>query len=578
MTNAILIFTFSPIQSFITEARRASDLFVGSRILTQLAQSAAKAIGENNLIYPAQLSNDVPNVLVARVSYESAKQTAQNAESALLNEWRSMADDAFKEMAEKYGFKIDSRWEAIWKRQLENIWEIYWAVSSETEGYAKAYDRVRRALDSTKRTRIFNQVEEPGLKDSLSGRREALHTDQKNAKDYWAEVSELPKITAAKLRPGGRERLDSIGTMKRFGKLAEKFPSVSTVATADYLGEVEKYPELSTYREIVKKLLGHKEYKVSENTYWPYDGNLLYVDSLTKQRLKTSYELENPDASLINEAKKALRALYNKAGHSPSLYYAIIQLDGDDMGSHIDNCLKQQEPEKEHRVFSKRLSDFSGAVDGVVRKHHGFPIYGGGDDVLALVPLSKSMQLAQELAAQFASATGGTASAGIAIVHHLHPLDAVLNAARWAEEEAKHVSGKNAVCVIAVRRSGETRIARSTWDDVERNYSTLVKYFADKALASGFAHDVTDESRIVTALDNEARKAVLKRLVKRHKTDKLSKPDVEAAVDKLNSWANALDRSVPKEKDENGVEQVQGFAELGIWLILARFVAQGGAE
>lgn len=30
--QAVLIFTFSPVQSFIAEARRTADLFVGSRI------------------------------------------------------------------------------------------------------------------------------------------------------------------------------------------------------------------------------------------------------------------------------------------------------------------------------------------------------------------------------------------------------------------------------------------------------------------------------------------------------------------------------------------------------------------
>ena len=40
MPDAVLIFTFSPIQSFIAEARRASDLYVGSQILVRLAKAA----------------------------------------------------------------------------------------------------------------------------------------------------------------------------------------------------------------------------------------------------------------------------------------------------------------------------------------------------------------------------------------------------------------------------------------------------------------------------------------------------------------------------------------------------------
>ncbi len=37
--TALAIFTFSPVQSFISEARRAEDLFNGSAILSRLAST-----------------------------------------------------------------------------------------------------------------------------------------------------------------------------------------------------------------------------------------------------------------------------------------------------------------------------------------------------------------------------------------------------------------------------------------------------------------------------------------------------------------------------------------------------------
>ncbi len=44
MTKAVLIFTFSPVQSFIAEARRSEDLFNGSAILSRLAWAQGRQL------------------------------------------------------------------------------------------------------------------------------------------------------------------------------------------------------------------------------------------------------------------------------------------------------------------------------------------------------------------------------------------------------------------------------------------------------------------------------------------------------------------------------------------------------
>ncbi|MGB9587387.1 MAG: type III-B CRISPR-associated protein Cas10/Cmr2, partial [Armatimonadota bacterium] len=94
MSEAILIFTFSPVQQFISETRRTADLFTGSRILRELARSAGEAIGIDSLIYPRKLQADVPNKLVARVPWEQTKQIAERAREALLDKWREIAKEA----------------------------------------------------------------------------------------------------------------------------------------------------------------------------------------------------------------------------------------------------------------------------------------------------------------------------------------------------------------------------------------------------------------------------------------------------------------------------------------------------
>src|SRR5579884_4348246 len=97
VSDAVLIFTFSPVQSFIGEARRTSDLYAGSQILVTLARAAAQVLEQHgSLVYPANVSDarDVPNKLVAKVPWAEAKVVAETAHRALLDTWRQLATEA----------------------------------------------------------------------------------------------------------------------------------------------------------------------------------------------------------------------------------------------------------------------------------------------------------------------------------------------------------------------------------------------------------------------------------------------------------------------------------------------------
>jgi CRISPR-associated protein Cmr2 len=602
MTDAVLIFTFSPVQSFIAEARRAADLYVGSQILVQMARAAAQAIGLQHLIYPAMLNgrlpDDVPNVLVARVAYGQAADIAQRAQEALFEQWREFTRAARNTL--KAHQPTDAVWEAIWERQANNLWQVFWvAVPISEGGYRKAYQEARDALDAVKHSRVFAQVEEPNAKDSLSGKREALHLGGQTAKQYWSDIAR--KVTAARLRPDGRERLDAIGATKRFCKLAERaaIVSTSTIAGADFRERARHAAgiQLALYRKAIEEVLDRYLYAPRKHDIqWPYDGDLLFLESLAEERLKDSYHgLERPEK--LEEARRALREVYKAAGSRPSPYYAVIVLDGDSMGEHITGLLETSKPEEAHGEFSGQLASFAGQVPSVLgqtfreavpmtaavgrsdREIGGeFLIYNGGDDVLALAPLSLALPMAQALAAHFADLVPGcTASAGIAIVHHLYPLDAALAAAREAERTAKRMPDKAAVAITVLKRSGEAVTLRSKWQSLGTLFEELVAHFAEKRLSSRFAYDLSSRAHIVTALPAEARKATLKQLVERHKTDALTGANAKALVEALAQWAQTLDGQTPPEIVDSA-SVPQGMAELSRWIVFACFVAAGGSE
>jgi CRISPR-associated protein Cmr2 len=580
MTDSLLIFTFSPVQSFIAEARRAADLFVGSEILSRMAAAAGRVLRDKGtLVYPASLEGkDTPNKIVVRVPFEEAEKIAESAKGKLLAEWQGIAGAANTRLG-NFQPTPDDEWEGIWKRQIEErpIWEVYWAVcrmeGDSKTAYADAYRHASRALDAAKRSRLFVAVEESGLKDSLSGKREALHTEKQNARDYWKKIG--PQVKASKLRPEGRERLDAIGAVKRFSDLAERnFLSTSSVAAHEFMARAR--PFLAAYRPYVEALLGDRRLHVRNDEIWPYDNDLLFAETLTKDRLKDSYGLTEPDEGRLRAVQAALKEIYKNVGPRPTPYYALIRIDGDSMGKHIDGLLESSEPEEAHREFSKALTRFAGAVQRIVEEElgPGFLIYNGGDDVLALAPLAQALPMAQKLAHEFNTITGRTASAGIAIAHHLYPLDAALEAARAAEKHAKKAFGddKAAVCVRALKRSGETVEVSSQWAALSDNFEKLVAFFSEETLGKGsplssrFAYDVIRSAYALNEADDKF-EAELKRLLGRHRNDKHpNAPEPKEWAGKLRTWAGSMPEK--SEKSE----------ELGRWLALARFVAGGGRE
>lgn len=571
MTIAVLIFTFSPVQSFIAEARRAADLYVGSQILSELAKASTKAIAEQQgeLIYPVSLDGDAPNVIVARVPAEHARSIARAAEQALLDEWQRIGQTA-RDQFTRWGF-ADQTFNAIWDRQTNHLWNIFWAAAEETSGYADAYERARAALDAIKRSRSFEPCEEPGIKDTLSGQREALHpagqTSYRAVRQFWAKIAAQRGVGYAKLRPEGRERLDAIGAIKRFCDMAENssFPSTSTIAALDFIEQAKtKAPEqLRAYRDTVKQL---GMYRVRNDSDWPFDGDLLYEETLNAERLQQDYGLDRPDAHQLNAARQALKALHKAVGGPPSTYYALLVLDGDSMGHRIGECLKQPDPQDAHTRLSRSLDTFAQRVKEIIPKD--CLIYNGGDDVLAFLPLSWALEKAQALAQAFeetaqAAPVFGAASAGIALVHHSHPLDAALRAARDAEGVAKQVTGKAALCLTALKRSGEQETATVKWPDV-LTLKDLVDHLQRGDLAGRFVSDAAINLHAIPGGQTDMLAAELRRQARRHASEHWRKSGApDAFAQQLADW---------------GMQLPSGVDGLRRWLGITRFIVRESQE
>ena len=602
MTDALFIFTFSPVQSFIVEARRAADLYTGSQILVELGKAASEAIGKENLIYPAldendELPDDIPNKLVARVRYAECEAIAGNARDALLKRWKNLAEESRNEFLKHApGFETSA-----WDRQMLDatlpktneggyLWETYWSAASLIgRSYEEAYKEVELGLAAVKFTRPFGQNLEPGFKDTLSGKRQALYADG-NGQEYWFKVGLVESITPIKIRPSTatrpRERLDAIGVIKRFHpELSEKavspfhgFPSTSSMASATFLKHAKDHclTELESHRDAISTLLKpDKKFKIRDDAAWPFDGELLYPETLRSKRMKSDYGKDFSESDL-KLAREALSNLYialqtkQKASSdkfittSPSPYYAIIVLDGDSMGEHLRTL-----DETGHRAFSVSLRQFAQNVNRLADEHLAKVIYNGGDDVLAMAPLKSAFTFASRLAVLFNEKTKRSASAGIAIAHHLSPLSHTLQSARHAEHHAKQMKDKNAVCVIALKRSGEPIQVRSNWDAVNGRFEEIISLFENDEISSKLPFDV-DQSAYGLPQADEKLEAELKRLIRRHvRTKDFRDNQAVPLATNLRQWAQSFTPDGANNQPAN---------QLADWLSLAHFIAKGGRE
>jgi CRISPR-associated protein Cmr2 len=409
----------------------------------------------------------------------------------------------------------------------------------------------------------------------------------------------------------------------------------------DALKELD-YPRVSV--QAVKKALPalrsmveglqHEPRTLAESLF-QFEADVLYPERLDPSLLEREYGAINRQAA--EKSRRTCQDLCRAVG-APPTYYAILVMDGDDMGTwlagdhprmprfrdvmHPDVLPKFEalpEPDRSnwmsllskrrplaanlHASLSTALSTFAlRAVKFIIEQcHFGRVVYAGGDDLLAFLPVTRAITAARELYMLFtgqAKVTGGrievelesqngyvkwddeillmpgpriTLSAGITIVHHLHPLDAALEAAREAEKHAKNAlnGARAAVSVRAIKRSGETVDAYSRWAALGDNFEKLVDFFREEvpgkgsALSSRFAYDVIRSAYALNEAD-EKFKAELRRLLVRHRNDNHpNAPDPKEWAERLSRWAD----SMPRKSEE-----------LGGWLALARFVAQGGDE
>ncbi|BBB93487.1 type III-B CRISPR-associated protein Cas10/Cmr2 [Methylomusa anaerophila] len=426
MPQQYAIFSIGPVQSFIAAARKLEDLWGGSYLLSYLIEStianlyAAEASFE--LIYPritaqeikAKIGSQDPSLSIAhlpnRITFtldtddEGAVQLLKRAELHVRKEIGTLCAKAVELVFAEQKNIIDSLQDQIWQ-QTEAFLEVYWIVQSVGQTGGLQRQVVETRFQTLKNQRRLCPHQENGLACTLYPALDALCHEPLADKDRYGDLRRKLENTWEQRSPVFRPANDHDE-----GELEK-----ARIRNREYLCAISLVKRMA--RDIFQR-----HYRCSNNIFSKYE-------------------------SVV------------EIGGQEAKYYAVLLMDGDNMGQRFADGSDVQE-------LSRRLSRFSReAVPEIVSKHKGILIYAGGDDVLALFPVNQVLEAADALRHAFASekeglGTGATSSTGIAIGHKTSPLQQALNQARLLEATAKSYcspSGneKNALAIAVRTRSGE---------------------------------------------------------------------------------------------------------------------------
>lgn len=359
--------------------------------------------------------------------------------------------------------------------------------------YGQLYRFLEKAHGSRKTIRDFSQQSEPHYKCTVCGIREPVHPAQynnQNCKEYGALTGfwkERLRGAFQDIKPS--ERLCAVCLTKRFAGrhyfnkkkgfgINTSYPSTSTMATAAFKLRVIEKSDLNdllikahSYTQRINALIGDTAQGAALPMVWgacrgnklceafaKLEGDWLYEESLDEEALYKEYGQDKSEEEfkqifkgvkdafyefkeVLKEKEKELKTNFG----SPSKYYAIIQMDGDNMGKWVSGenapkiekilhpamrkqlkddanwreLLNQKRPLNPslHIATSKALRDFSLKIvrEIVERDHLGKLIYAGGDDVLAFVSLKDLPAVMRCLRAYFSGSLVYDEAGGVKI-------------------------------------------------------------------------------------------------------------------------------------------------------------------
>lgn len=493
----LVIIALSGVQQFITESRTTADLYSGSEIIATLAREAARLVSPaesssgSRLVFPAAEtlaaagSDGMPNRIVALVEAGTGTAVASSVVGRLNETWSEWTRQVF-------GTEVE---------QDPGLPSVQWVcVPAGAGGYADRWRIAQNALAARKRVRDFALVDFPrrGLctlsprwplaKNPPGGLRPHEEADLSTAnwvkrrwryttvgrRDPFPSASAIASAPyrAAVLAILGRDGEDSSGDLaKQVAILAEMAESI------DSIPKESPVPGLPKSETRAGAWLREKGGRWVYPEYWSPDPLARAHDFRKKtgdwnpERLTEEKFREN--VAKGRAAATTLIQLMRGRDHAPpSTHLAVLTQDLDSMGRFLSGNWDSRSGHKltvtldEHERISRLIGNSAKEQRKAIESCDamGVVVYAGGDDLLALLPAATALDTAQTCH-DTVSGDLPNASTSVLFFHHRSFLDKALARATENLEEAKNSSsGKNALAVGYVRRSGVRECCVQPWE------------------------------------------------------------------------------------------------------------------
>ncbi len=539
----MLSFKIGPVQPFIEAARTLRDLWSGSYLLSWLTAHGMKELFNGcdlkpgvtfitphvdlatNALLRAVVAGEqgmpdatlacLPHTFAAEVPADMADGLRTAVVDAVNGKWKRIAGAVREALPEVMHSHF-----ANWDAQIKSHFEITvvvrpnGATSPESDEWSvNEWDKLAELLDMTRSVRhvpayapTLDEKSRFPVKCSQLGSYEQIGpADFNQAKDYWAGLTRKGNSAGQSwdgLQGTGlqaNDKLCEVALVKRFAwpaYLARKigldvrtlrFTDTATMAASKWLGEGELLDPLAVWQS---------------ERHW------------SGQWLHWATPDQDDDAVCPPSVWDRIQA--KKRESKPPTYFALMHLDGDNMGGLFKGS------RSDITGTTTRLTTFAAGVPDIVKQCGGELIYAGGDDVLAFLPTETAIACAHKLRETFQSALGemATLSGGIAVVHYKEDLRFALGQVRAAEKKAKQIGKahgdkgtKDALAVTVCKRSGEHSTVVLGWLEA-KHIQDLVSAFKGGA-SDRWAYKLRAESETLKGLPLAAGKAEALRLVGR---------------------------------------------------------------
>ena len=524
MNEYLFLFTITPVQSFIQQARKTQDLYAGSFLLSHLIRKAAQKAesqakeedAQARIIFPNLENLSLPNRFILKLNLQPDKLSVfgGQAQETIYDELRNIGEAILKEIRLP---KPD-----FFDRQLENYFSVHWIFVPVLENdYHEAYRKIEQMLGAIKNLRDFEQFEERGRKCSLDGQNNAIFFRRTSRGKIPAYIELINKPTEINsefgILPG--EGLSAVSFLKRFlhkAKIANvesSFPSTARIALLHILEKLEdnkNQNEKALYDDF-KSSIGKSH----------YDEQLLFRENITVEYFKKQgLDRLIPEIDELKEKQRRVhQCIDEKLKQKLSSYYALLIFDADDMGKWLSGKFLNRKIQNGfnifHQTLSKQLGEFAKFSHEYLQSYRGKTVYAGGDDFMGLVNLKSLFESMKELRIGFNrkiemsvySNKPMTFSAGVIIAHYKTPLSEVLKRARALENKAKNIKDKDSFALAVLRHSGEVHETVWKWQIEDKwtidIFATIAKKLSQGIFSNTFINVLAHE--FLNLIDNRGR-------------------------------------------------------------------------